>query len=105
MNLFDIFQRTKPGEYNIRYVLKGTKNDFNITYKCGEGCEVIQEAHVKKGWTYKFIARTGQYFYISAQSNTADSSVDLKVYQNGKAFKKITKSGNFPTVAAFGNIQ
>ena len=104
MSLFSMFQKTRPGEYNMRYVLKGNTTDFNITYKCGEGCEVIQEPHVKKGWTYKFSAQPGDYFYIAAQSNTADSSIDLKVYQNGRVFKKISKTGDFPVAEVSGTV-
>ena len=63
MNLFQIFQKAKSGEHRIKYIVRGDANDFNVTFKCGEGCEVIQEPHIQKGWKHTF---TGHYPLVQA---------------------------------------
>ncbi len=99
-----LFHHSKPGDYRIKYVLKGSAKDFNITYKCGSGSEVIQEPHVHRGWKYAFVAHPGDYFFLAAQANKPHSSVDLRVYQNGRLFKELKKEGDFPMVEASGVV-
>jgi len=100
MNLFNFSFKSKGTEEKIRYVVKGSSDGYNITYKCSGDCDVVQKPNVPKGWSHKFNARKGQYYYFSAQANCKDACVDLRVYQNGKLFKKAFKSGDYPLVSA-----
>jgi len=105
MNLLQWFYRSKPGEHKVKYVLTGDSDDFNITYKCSSELNVIQEPHVKKGWKYSFVGHTGDYFYFAAQSNKPRSSVQVKVYEDGKLMNELVKEGDFPVVTASGTFR
>lgn len=104
MNLFQLFHRTKPGERRIRYIVKGTADDYNVTFKCSEGCEVVQEPHIRKGWKHTFTSHKGDYIYVSAQSNRPNSEVNIFVYEDGKLLKNETKSGDYPLALISGQI-
>jgi len=96
MNLFRLFQRSKPGEHKLQYVVKGDSDDYNVTYKCSTGSQVVQEPHVRKGWKHLFRGHKGDYIYLSAQSNKPHSEVDLYIYEDGKLVDKIVKKGDYP---------
>jgi hypothetical protein len=98
MNLFQLFHRTKPGEHRIRYIVKGTADDYNVTLKCSDGNPVIQEPHIRKGWKYNFTGHDGEYYYIAVQSNRPKSEVGIFIYEDGKLLKKVAKSGDYPLV-------
>lgn len=66
MNLFQLFQKSKSGEHQIRYIVRGDVDDFNVTFKCGQGCKVIQEPHIHKGWKHTFVGQTGDYPLVQA---------------------------------------
>jgi hypothetical protein len=104
MNLFQFFSGTKAGDHKIRYIVKGDANDYNVTFKCGHGCHVIQESHIRKGWKHTFVGQEGDYFYISAQSNQPKSAVDVLIYEDGKLLENLSKSGDYPLVLASGII-
>jgi hypothetical protein len=59
---------------------------------------------VRKGWKHSFTGRTGDYFFIAAQSNRPDSSVSLRIFEDGKLFSKVEKRGDFPIVEAYGHL-
>jgi hypothetical protein len=98
MNILQLFQGSKSGEHRIRYVVKGDAQDYNVTFKCGHDCQVVQEAHIQKGWKHTFSGRQGDYIYISAQSNQPHSAVNVMVYEDGKLRKKVSKAGDYPLV-------
>ena len=104
MNLLRWFYRSNPGEYKVEYTLSGDSDDFNVTYKCGYNSDVVQEAHVKKGWKQTFVGHTGDYFFLAAQSNKPNSSVRVKVYENGQLMSNLEKEGNYPLVTASGTV-
>ncbi|MCK9401013.1 MAG: hypothetical protein M0Q51_13610 [Bacteroidales bacterium] len=104
MNLFQLFNRTKPGEHRIRYIVKGDVDDFNVTFKCGQECKVIQEPHIHKGWKHTFVGHNGDYIYIAAQSNKPHSAVNVLIYEDGKLIEKVTKAGDYPLVQASGTV-
>jgi hypothetical protein len=104
MNLFQLFQRSKSGEHQIRYVVKGDAHDFNVTFKCGHGSKVVQEPHIHKGWKYTFSGHSGDYVYISAQANQPHSAVSVMIYEDGKLVNKVAKAGDYPLVQVSGTV-
>ena len=104
MNLLQLF-RSKSGEHRIRYVVKGDAHDYNVTFKCGHDCQVIQEPHINKGWKHIFSGHGGDYVYISAQSNQPHSAVNVMIYEDGKLMEKVSKTGDYPLVQVSGTIQ
>lgn len=104
MNLFNHLFHKKGDQERIKYVVKGSTEGYNVTFKCSGNCDVVQKPNVEKGWTHTYVANEGDYYYFSAQANSRDASVDLRIYQNGKLFKKVMKSGDYPLVSASGLI-
>jgi hypothetical protein len=104
MNLFQFFQRSKSGEHQIRYVVKGDAHDYNVTFKCGHNCEVKQEPHIHKGWKHTFSGHKGDYVYISAQANHPHSEVSVMIYEDGKLLNRVSKTGDYPLVQASGAV-
>jgi hypothetical protein len=104
MNLFQIFQKTRSGEHQIRYIVRGDASDYNVTFKCGEGSQVIQEPHIQKGWKHTFVGQNGDYIYISAQANKPHSFVNVLIYEDGKLMRKVSKSGDYPLVQVSGTV-
>ena len=104
MNLLQWFYRSKPGEHRVKYVLTGDSDDFNITYKCSRGCDVVQEPHVRKGWKHTFTGQAGDYFFFAAQSNKPQSHVKVRVYKDGRIFSEAEKRGDYPLVSASGTF-
>lgn len=104
MYLFDyLFHSVRP-EKKIRYVVSGSARDYSITYKCsGENKPVVRN-DASKGWQHSFSAKPGEYFYLSAQANSKDAEVELRIYQNGKLLKKIAREGDFPHVFTSGTL-
>ena len=96
MNIFRLFQRHKTEEHRLRYVVTGDSDDYNITYKCSTGSQVIQEPHVRKGWKHLFKGKRGDYIYLSAQYNKQHSEVDIFIYEDGKLVDKIVRKGDYP---------
>jgi hypothetical protein len=104
MNLFQLFYRTKPGEHRIRYIVRGDADDYNVTFKCGQACSVIQEPHIRKGWKHTFVGHNGDYIYIAAQSNKPHSAINVMIYEDGKLLENVSKTGDFPLVQASGMV-
>jgi hypothetical protein len=104
MNLFQLFQRSKSGEHQVRYVVKGDAHDFNVTFKCGHDSPVVQEPHIHKGWKYTFSGRSGDYVYISAQANHPHSVVKVMIYEDGKLVNQVSKTGDYPLVQVSGSV-
>lgn len=104
MNLFQLFQRSKPGEHKIRYIVRGNAENYNVTFKCSQECKVIQEPQVSKGWKHTFVGKAGDYVYVLAQSNRPDSEVEVKILKDGKLVSQATKSGDYPVVQLSGYV-
>jgi len=104
MNLFQLFQRSKSGGHQIKYVVKGDALDYNVTFKCGSGSTVIQEPHIRKGWKHTFVGQHGDYVYLAAQSNQPHSEVNVMIYEDGKLVNKLAKTGDYPIVQVSGAV-
>jgi hypothetical protein len=104
MGLWNYILGNKQDKERVKYLVKGTAGDFNVTFKCSGDCDPVQEEHVPKGWKHTFSVKPGEYYYVSVQSNQRNSSVELKVYQNGKLFRKAEKEGDYPLVTVSGFV-
>jgi hypothetical protein len=102
MGFLNYFFQRKGDKEKIRYVVKGSSKSYNVTFKCSGDCQPVHKDEVPKGWSHSFTAQPGDYFYFSAQSNSRDSEIDLRVYQNGRLYKRYNKNGDFPLVTASG---
>lgn len=104
MNLFQFLQKSRSGEHQIKYVVKGDAEDYNVTFKCGYGNKVVQEPHIHKGWKHTFVGTSGDYLYLLAQSNHPHSGISIMIYEDGKLKQKISKTGDYPIVQVSASI-
>jgi hypothetical protein len=104
MNILQLFLKTKSGDRRIKYVVKGNAKDYNVTFKCGHGCKVVQDPHILKGWKHTFVGQSGDYVYISAQSNHPHSEVNVMIYEEGKILNRLAKTGDYPLVQVSGTL-
>jgi hypothetical protein len=104
MSFWNYIFGKKGDQEKIQYVVRGSSGDYNITFKCSGECDAVHQEHVPKGWKHHFTAQPGEYYYVSVQSNKPDSSVELRVYQNGKLFRKAEKEGDYPLVTVSGCV-
>jgi hypothetical protein len=98
-----IFKR-KGDDERIRYLLKGSSKDYSVTFKCSGDCNPVHDEHVPRGWSHTFQAQPGDYYYFSAQANSRDAKLDLRIYKNGKLSRKILKEGDYPVATLSGCI-
>ncbi len=104
MSFWNYITGKKSDQERLRYVVKGSSGDYNVTFKCSGDCDPVHEEHIPRGWKRTFSARAGDYYYVSAQSNSPESKVELRVYQNGKLFKKVEKEGDYPLATISGCV-
>ncbi len=82
----------------VKYVVKGKPGTFNVTYHCGDSTQQFNE--VKSRWKYKFDPCKSGYYYVSAQANTKEAVVNVKVYKKGKLIQNVTNSGDYVVAIA-----
>lgn len=105
-NIFSFFaslfkKKDPPG--TIKFELTGTADSFNITYKIKDK-KPIQNPEVKSGWTNSFVLKSGDYYYVSAQANQKNATVQITVFQNGEVIKEDSKSGDYILSTVSGTI-
>ncbi len=88
----------------IKYIVKGKPGSFNITYKYGKDLP-LQQPDVRSGWTQTFVSTQDDYFYLSAQANTKDARVTVKVYRGSKLLDKTTVNGDFARATVSGLME
>lgn len=91
-----------PG--TIKYVLKGTADIYNVTFKNYKK-ETIQNPDVKNGWTNSYVAKLGDYYYVSAQANDRNSNVEISVTYNGEVINETSKSGDYALATISGTLK
>ena len=84
----------------VEYLVKAGPGDFNLTYTDESGTQ--QLPIVKKKWRYSFNAKTGDYFYCSAQANQRKMKVSVKVLYNGRLCKNHSRTGDYVVATASG---
>jgi hypothetical protein len=88
----------------VTYILSGSPGDFNITYTASNSV-TFQEPHVTKKWKRSFSVVDGEFVYFSAQSNTPQAKLKVKIIVNGKIFRESLAQGDFAIATAAGCVQ
>ncbi len=102
-SFFASFVKKKDLQGTIKYILKGTADSYNITYKNYKK-QTIQNPKVKNGWTKSFVGKPGDYYYASVQANKRNATVQLSVFYNGVLIKEVSKSGDFVLATVSGTL-
>lgn len=82
----------------VKYVVRGKPGTFNVTYHCGNTTQQFND--VKSGWKYAFEPCKSGYYYVSAQANTKEAVVNVRVYKKGKLVKNVSNSGDYVVALA-----
>ncbi|MCD4772512.1 MAG: hypothetical protein K8R41_06785 [Bacteroidales bacterium] len=100
--LASIFKKKDlPG--TVKYVLGGTANSYNITFKDFKK-QTIQKPEVKNGWTKSFVGKPGDYYYASAQANNRNAIIELSVFYDGEIINETSKSGDYALATISGTL-
>jgi hypothetical protein len=83
--------------------LSGSPGDFNITYTASNAV-TFQEPHVTKKWKRSFSVKEGEFVYFSAQSNTRNARLKVKIKVNGKVFRESLAEGDYAIAIAAGCV-
>ena len=105
-NIFSFFTslfKKKVPLGTIKFLLTGTADSYNITYKIKDN-KPIQNPKVKSGWSNSFISKSGDYYYVSAQANNKNSTVKITVYYNDEVIDESLKSGDYMLSTVSGTI-
>lgn len=99
----DLSSLTSAKTYTVKYEIKGSASEVDITYTNAEG-GTAQESGVKLPWTYTFNGKAGDFVYISAQNQGSYGSVTVTIYKDNTNFKSTTSSGEYVIASADGSL-
>jgi len=101
--LFSLMGCKKKNSWSIVYEVKGTSNDYNVTYANYQS-NTEQRSSVSSGWTYSFSTGiTYQFLYISAQNNKGSGDVRVNIYIDGNLYATAYSSGAYVVATASGS--
>ena len=103
-NFFQQLFGGSKGKGVVKLIVTGSADQYNITYKKCEDSQATQIPSVKKRWKYSFRAKSGDYVYISAQSNQRGKTVNVEISYKGKTFKQESGEGDFALATASGTL-
>jgi hypothetical protein len=93
--------KAKKGQVILK--VTGEPSGFDITYKCS-AIKAYQELGQPSGWSQKFHACPGIYYYCSAQATHRNANVYVDVLYNGKVFQSISSAGDYAIATASGRL-
>ncbi|MCD6113117.1 MAG: hypothetical protein J7J86_07615 [Bacteroidales bacterium] len=87
----------------IRYLVECEGGSFNVTYKDKKN-EIKQIQKIKKRWKYFFRANRENYLYLSAQANSKNAEIKIKIKNNREILKTVTKKGDYCVATASAEL-
>lgn len=92
-----------PKSYSLQYRITSGSETADITYENSSG-DTSQEGDAKLPWTESFPIKEGEFFYVSAQSNSNGSvRITCDVLLNGKVVKHSESNGKYVIVTCSGS--
>ena len=86
----------------VKYEITGDAHSVSLTYaNASEGTE--QRSNIALPGTITFKSRPGNFLYMSAQNQGESGCVTVKIYVDGKVFKKSTSCGEYVIAEANGS--
>ncbi len=98
--MLNLFYKNKD---KIKYIVKGNSGTFNVTFTCGQ--HTIQEPEVRSGWKHSYSCLSSEYYYLSAQANDKDASVNVKVYKKGRLINEDSQEGDYAVAVSSGRVK
>ncbi len=79
---------------DYKYEVSGTAGDYSITCE-GAPSGTVQYSNVGSGWAYTWKQTGTRWLYMSAQNNTDNGTVTVKIIRDGKVVAQQTSSGAY----------
>jgi hypothetical protein len=79
---------------DYKYEVSGTAGDYSITCE-GAPSGTVQYSNVGSGWAYTWKHTGTRWLYMSAQNNTDNGTVTVKIIRDGKVVAQQTSSGAY----------
>lgn len=96
----EVFQQA--GE--VKYEVNCSPGGFSVTYQNSQGG--TEQRSVSSGsWSTSYSHYLSNDVYLSAQADNENSSINVKIYYNGKVFKDSSSSGDYVIAEASGSLK
>lgn len=103
MSIFSLIFKKKKPKGTITFEVSGKPGSFNVTYTTAEK-ETKQDPDVPDGWNYSFTGKPGEYYFLAAQCNKRNASVNARILQDGKVINEVSKNGDYALAKISGSI-
>jgi len=84
-----------------KYEVSGTSGSYSLTIQNTDN-NTQQWSSVSNGWYYSWIQTGTRWLYLSAQNNTANGNVTVKIIRGGKIVASNTSSGAYSIATVSG---
>ena len=89
------------GPNSYQYEVSGTAGNYSITCE-GAPSGTVQFSNVGNGPVYKWTQTGTRWLYLSAQNNTSNGSVTVKITKNGTVIAQQTSYGAYVIATVSG---
>jgi hypothetical protein len=102
--LFNISSCTKYEASNseYKYEVSGTSGSYSVTIQNTDN-NTQQWSSVSNGWNYSWTQTGTRWLYLSAQNNTANGNVTVKIIRGGKVVASNTSYGAYSIATVSGD--
>lgn len=92
----------EPSNSQYKYEVTGTSGNYSVTIQNTDD-NTQQWSSVSNGWYYSWTQTGTRWLYLSAQNNTANGSVTVKIYKDGQVVATNTSYGAYSIATVSGD--
>jgi hypothetical protein len=92
----------EPSNSQYKYEVSGTSGNYSVTIQNTDD-NTQQWSSVSNGWYYSWSQTGTRWLYLSAQNNTANGSVTVKIYKDGQVVASNTSYGAYSIATVSGD--
>ncbi len=92
----------EPTNSQYKYEVTGTSGNYSVTIQNTDD-NTQQWSSVSNGWYYSWSQTGTRWLYLSAQNNTANGSVTVKIYKDGQVVASNTSYGAYSIATVSGD--
>lgn len=84
---------------DVEYIVESDKSGFDVTYE-SEGGGTAQETVYSTSWSYSLNPSSGDFLYISAQTNHTNAEITVRIEKGSNVLEETTSSGDYVIATA-----
>ncbi len=92
----------KATKSEYKYEVSGTSGSYSVTIQNVDN-NTQQWSSVANGWNYSWTQTGTRWLYLSAQNNTANGNVTVKIIRDGKVVATNTSYGAYSIATVSGD--